>query len=423
MTKDFCCDVCSDEFMEKHRTEKFDSSPDICINCEDSVNECYECSDIIHEEEMYCSERNGEMYCSCCYHDIFSRCEACRDEIYTDDIYYFRDYHYCEYCYNEEYTSCYNCGYDLYRDNCSYDDDGDAYCYDCNPGCSEDSENFVKNSPTEVACQYDKSDTFDNLKVKRLVGLEIECEYERGLQDIVSNPYNWRSAYDGSLNASSSDYEAIELISKPANGDKLNSNIDSLIEWRDEYNADVNTSCGFHVHIDATDTDWIDLKSIAMVTKHIEPYLYKMMPPSRSNSRWCRKIHLSFNELKGFSSEGDFVQSWYDNNISREKYNDIRYCGLNLHARFYLGSIEFRHHSGTMNKEKITNWIKICNSIVETGMYLSKAIKENRASNNLFYNNIRSMRSLKTITRRMISFDDSMLSYMNERIKKFDRNN
>jgi hypothetical protein len=58
------------------------------------------------------------------------------------------------------------------------------------------------------------------------------------------------------------------------------------------------------------------------------------------------------------------------------KYNDARYHGLNLHARVYLGTIEFRYHSGTNNPTKIKNWITICQSIVEKGIALGKVMDE-----------------------------------------------
>ena len=58
------------------------------------------------------------------------------------------------------------------------------------------------------------------------------------------------------------------------------------------------------------------------------------------------------------------------------KYNDTRYHGLNLHARVYLGTIEFRYHSGTNNPTKIKNWITICQSIVEKGIALGKVMDE-----------------------------------------------
>ena len=47
-----------------------------------------------------------------------------------------------------------------------------------------------------------------------------------------------------------------------------------------------------------------------------------------------------------------------------------------MHARVYLGTIEFRYHSGTNNATKIKNWITICQSIVQKGIELSRVIHD-----------------------------------------------
>ena len=51
------------------------------------------------------------------------------------------------------------------------------------------------------------------------------------------------------------------------------------------------------------------------------------------------------------------------------------YHGLNLHARVYLGTIEFRYHSGTNNPTKIKNWITICQAIVQKGIEVGREYK------------------------------------------------
>lgn len=48
-----------------------------------------------------------------------------------------------------------------------------------------------------------------------------------------------------------------------------------------------------------------------------------------------------------------------------DKYNGARYTGLNIHSFFYRGTIEFRHHSGTVNADKAKNWGMICAAIIE----------------------------------------------------------
>ena len=49
----------------------------------------------------------------------------------------------------------------------------------------------------------------------------------------------------------------------------------------------------------------------------------------------------------------------------KDKYHSSRYFWVNLHSYFHRGSIEVRNHSGTVDADKIINWIKILLTIKE----------------------------------------------------------
>jgi hypothetical protein len=98
-----------------------------------------------------------------------------------------------------------------------------------------------------------------------------------------------------------------------------------------------------------------------------------MMPMSRRDGRWAKRIPMSRESILNICDDYDFVDSWYSAwgvEPSYEKYNHSRYCGMNMHSRIINGSIEFRYHSGTINRNKIINWITICQAIVDTGRLL-----------------------------------------------------
>jgi hypothetical protein len=105
-----------------------------------------------------------------------------------------------------------------------------------------------------------------------------------------------------------------------------------------------------------------------------------MLPDSRRNSRWCKRIPMTMGHIMDICDDQDFIDTWYqafDTYPSYEKYNDARYCGVNMHSRIIHGSIEFRHHSGTLDSKKIINWIEICQRIVEAGIKLAKLDRGN----------------------------------------------
>jgi len=100
-----------------------------------------------------------------------------------------------------------------------------------------------------------------------------------------------------------------------------------------------------------------------------------MMPPSRQGSRWCKDFSMNVDTLRNIDTEEELIEEYYESmncRPSTEKYNDARYCGLNLHSRYFHGSLEFRLHSGTLSKTKIVNWIRILNAIIEKGIEIEK---------------------------------------------------
>jgi hypothetical protein len=391
---------------------------DVCVDCEDNVHSCGECSDIILSGDEIYAGSTSDYYCESCFDEFFRYCSNCQEDVQGDDVNYSEGGDaYCYDCYGEIYSFCYDCGEEWAEEELHYDN-GDGYCDECHSNVVNNASTFIQNSPQSVNVRHIPSDTFNKLNVRRLIGVELECVYPEP-HGIISNPNSWRSTSDSSIQ-SDQGFNATELVSIPANGNALIGVIDEAIEWSNTWNADVNKSCGMHVHVNAVDTDWEDLRAIAMVVSHFERFIFQMMPPSRQNGRWAKKLDTDFDELKQTSSEEEFVEDWYRyESISRSKYNGARYRGLNLHARCYLGTIEFRYHSGTMNKTKIINWIKICNSIVETGMALSQMMKDGDASGNYFFNEVNTSDTLDTISKKMIFFDGEMLEYMHKRIRNF----
>lgn len=391
---------------------------------------CVECNDTVDSDDKYMCP-DGDEYCNDCFHEYFVICE-CSDTVSIDDAMSAQGEYYCQDCYDETFSHCDSCEVPVTNDYIHYSESRESYyCESCFEDIEdEEASDFVSNSPSSPTVRFDKSETKTHLNVDRLVGFEVECVLDNAMKTesgeslaLLERPSGFRDTYDGSITADM----GRELISRPASGDILYKRVSDLGLWASTYNVEVNKSCGFHVHIDATDTDWNDLRHISLVNLDIEPLLYAMMPKSRGATRqWCKKFPISKLELLQMNRESDFVEAWYEgNSINREKYNDSRYHGLNLHARFYLGTIEFRYHSGTVNTKKMKNWILICNSIVETGIH--------RARNNDVFNHQPIQRlagtststlgekfyHLDKVTRDMIGFTQEMRRYMRSRISLF----
>lgn len=391
------CQSCEVELRDEGSIYRPDYPDDEAYYCEECYHAehfiCESCENSFHMDYVYHSDNGyGNLYCEECYNDIFSYCEGCDDRIVRDEANWINDEQYCD-----------TCADDL--SEVTLDDYG--------------------------SCQMYKSVNFSRNKWERSVGLEIEAVNPREdemeidyYEDHFEIKNNWRIVYDGSIDSDGG--TAREFVMRGGmQGDELYQSIDNLtsvLKYKDWY---VNRSCGLHIHIDARDLSPRELSSVLKVAKMSESIIYKMMPPSRWNGRWCRKIPLSLSEIDRMGlSEEHFVDSWYsafDVRPTMEKYNDSRYCGVNMHSRIIHGSIEFRHHSGTLDPNKIINWIEICQRIVNAGENLAN-------SNSSFYSEMYQLiegrkEEFKYFTLEefcwALDINDDLKNYITDRIIKF----
>ena len=415
------CPECSGALGKGAKLPKNNTSGVIlCQECYDNLGLCTICEDTIHLDD--CETFNDELYCETCFLENYYHCENCDGVEHVDDR-YSSEYgsSYCESCYYELFMTCPRCDYEILQEDSCYDGSRDEYmcssCYE-QQGSSVDLDshrNYHIEPPVE-------GDTFSTNRFERAVGVEIET-IGYTADDIRDNFSAFRVSCDGSID-NDQDEEGFEFISNPMRGDHLFHEIDKIGNYLLENDFRVNRSCGLHVHIDARDLFYKELKGISMVMKSFEQVVFSMMPKSRYSSHWCKNMAIDKKTIREINSNKEFIRSWYwacEHSPSMDKYNDARYHGLNLHARVYLGTIEFRYHSGTNNPVKIKNWITICQSIVEKGIELGKVmdeVPENWDS-----------KTHKLMTENELGLADfieilelsSISQYIIERIRKFNR--
>ena len=366
--------------------------------------EMVECNDC-EEEFEECELDDG--LCDSCIDDYYS-CESCNDRIHLDDSHSVNDSLYCEGCYNDIYVYCEGCDEDVDRDEAYWNERrGEYQCDVCHEGNDDCVENFEHNLCLPRSTTTSKN--FNKLNIHRHVGIEAECMYPHDT-DSMSYPIGWQSVSDGSISTDDG-YYGTELVSTPANGNALDKTIHYLTNWSNEYGGAVNRSCGLHLHFNSLDLSARQVAHIAIVYTKIEDTIFSMMPPSRRGSNWCRKLGLGLAGLQSVKYEQDLVDLYYRRaSPSTEKYNDNRYYGLNIHSRYYHGSLEFRHHSGTLNGTKIRNWIRICNAIIEKGIRLADNLD----------GLITYINTMSNEDRLSYLFSTDLIEYINKRIAKFD---
>lgn len=205
-------------------------------------------------------------------------------------------------------------------------------------------------------------------RISLTFGVEIECSRcnrislintanSRGLE-VHSEGYNHtdntryiKIVSDGSLVGTDTN----EVVTPVLSGSKGKSTLKKLCESFDEIGAEVNRSCGLHIHIGCTkmtDEWYISVfKNYQMCKNVIDSFL----APSRrgDNARWCAGI-----------SQYDYDACHTIEDV-REMMNYDRYHCVNAESYSRHHTIEFRQHQGTTKYTKIAHWLQFLQELVK----------------------------------------------------------
>lgn len=137
--------------------------------------------------------------------------------------------------------------------------------------------------------------------------------------------------------------------------------------------AVANDSCGIHVHVDGADHTPESLTRLLNFATGRQDLFYEALQIGNRANRWCHKI--SKNLLRAMRNDttktrASMEKIWYseanDNyngGIDHQHYNSTRYHGINLHAFFTKGTVEFRLFNGTTHAGKIKAYVQFCLAI------------------------------------------------------------
>lgn len=208
---------------------------------------------------------------------------------------------------------------------------------------------------------------------------EHNCYMTRKITD---NQYRtWKVMRDSSIDperndgtADYSDEYRVELVTPPLNYEDIET-LQKVIRTLKEAGAKANTSCGIHIHVDGANHNAESMRRLAKFFEARQDLFYDALEIGGRANRWCKKTPTSFYEaIKAegknldnekmeriwYSSANDGAYGTYRGSIDHSHYNETRYHGLNLHAFFTKGTIEFRLFNGTMHAGKIKAYIQFC---------------------------------------------------------------
>lgn len=178
--------------------------------------------------------------------------------------------------------------------------------------------------------------------------------------------------------------------------------LQNVIRAMREAGGKSHTSCGIHVHVDASEHT---AKTLINLTNMVNAY-YDLMKQSLGfgyRVRWCNKANEQYikdinkakpatvNELAqyyygasmgvggvmDYSGKVTAQQAEYDKSIH---YHQARYQLLNLHS-FYQGKgVEFRAFNSTMHAGEIKAYVQFCCALNAHAINLTKVSPKKRAS-------------------------------------------
>lgn len=136
--------------------------------------------------------------------------------------------------------------------------------------------------------------------------------------------------------------------------------IKAVCEALAEVGALINKSCGFHAHFGTDDfKDSISVwRNLYINYATLEEDIDAFMPPSRRHNRYCSSL-----KVRNWREKMDSAQTLVD--LERAVTNRSRYFKLNSQSYWRHGTVEFRQHSGTIEFDKIKNWLLFCARFVD----------------------------------------------------------
>lgn len=211
--------------------------------------------------------------------------------------------------------------------------------------------------------------------IGRKFGIEIECfvhsqrDLETALQAagimVHVEQYNhttrnhWKIITDGSLNSYDADdtrnMNGIELVSPPMTD---LTQLETVCRVLAEVGAKVNRTAGMHVHHEIRDMTIEAVKLFVTNYQSSQASIDAVVAPSRraaAQNQYCKPIGSDYTyRLNGCHTLSDIQYAYLD-----------RYHVVNLTSYPKYGTLEIRQHQGTVEFEKISNWVKLGQRMID----------------------------------------------------------
>lgn len=200
-------------------------------------------------------------------------------------------------------------------------------------------------------------------------GVEIECFVNRGAIRTAAERTGMAYEYEGYNHRDGHDYfkfttdgsvrgmaDPIECVSPVLAGVNGKNTLRNAVKTLNTAGANVNQTCGLHVHIGASKLTARQYCNVFVNYAYLEAVIDTFMAPSRraDNAFYAQTLQDHLYRLE---------QAVTIENVQRA-LDSCRYHKVNAESYRRHKTIEFRQHAGTVNYEKIINWVSFCGKLV-----------------------------------------------------------
>ena len=206
----------------------------------------------------------------------------------------------------------------------------------------------------------------------------------------------WKVQRDSSINPVRNDGTVdypdeyrVELVTPPLNYEDIET-LQEIVRVLREAGGKANASCGIHVHVDGANHNCDSLRRLVNIFDARQDLFYEALCIGDRAYHWCKKTDPQLfkamkaeKNLTNYKAETIWYSSangGYGGGIDHSHYNSTRYQGLNLHAFFTKGTVEFRLFNGTMHAGKIKAYIQFCLGLSAWAITSNDRIKFNKIS-------------------------------------------
>ena len=172
---------------------------------------------------------------------------------------------------------------------------------------------------------------------------------------------NWKVVTDGSLG----DYaRGAEVVSPVLEGEAGLAALRKVCDAVKAAGCKISKKCGLHVHVGARNFAFGTFKNLAMLYASAERHIDAFMAPSRRGAQggngFCRSVRIAAHLMERADTIDAVARACHQSPGRESARGSGRYCKLNFQSFWQHGTVEFRHHQGTVEADKAINWTRFC---------------------------------------------------------------